>query len=81
MAVERHLRRVAEWLPASAADLSPATDVSDAVVLHLWNIVAHAYETLDMRRVYDAVKQGPADLLAVLALLSDRATGWGEADC
>jgi uncharacterized protein YutE (UPF0331/DUF86 family) len=36
MAVERHLRRVADRLPASAADMQPATDVSDAVILHLW---------------------------------------------
>jgi uncharacterized protein YutE (UPF0331/DUF86 family) len=132
MAVERHLRRVADRLPASAAELQPATDVSDAVVLHLWqatqividlamaaclslnlgtpgsyadafrllqkssilsekladrlvraagfrNIVAHAYETLDMRRVYDAAKNGPADLVAFLAVLRDHpATAGGE---
>ena len=36
MAVERHLRRVAERLPPAAADMQPATDVSDAVTLHLW---------------------------------------------
>jgi hypothetical protein len=36
MAVDRHLRRVAERLPASANDLQPATDASDAVILHLW---------------------------------------------
>lgn len=124
MAVERHLRRVADRLPSSASELQPATDASDAVVLHLWqatqividlaiaaclslnlgtpasyadafrllqkfgilkgeladrlvraagfrNIVAHAYETLDMRRVYDAAKNGPADLVAFLALLRD----------
>ena len=128
MAVERHLRRVAERLPAAAADMQPATDVSDAVTLHLWqatqividlamaaclslklgtpasyadafrrlqqarfvdaaladrlvraagfrNIVAHAYETLDMVRVYAAAKEGPADLLAFLALLRDRVQG------
>lgn len=124
MAVDRHLRRVAQRLPASAADMPPATDVSDAVILHLWqatqividmamaaclwlklgtpasyadafrllqkagvveatlagrlvraagfrNIVAHAYETLDMARVHDAAKAGPVDLLAFLALLRD----------
>lgn len=105
MAVERRLRRVANRLPSSSAELQPATDASDAVVLHLWqatqividlamaaclslklgtpasyadafrllekssvidsgladrlvraadfrNIVAHAYENLDMRRVH-----------------------------
>lgn len=39
------------------------------------NIVAHAYETLDMRRVYEAASSGPPDLLAFLAILSDRAPG------
>jgi uncharacterized protein YutE (UPF0331/DUF86 family) len=126
MAVERHLKRVAERLPEAASDLRPATDASDAVVLHLWqatqividlavgacialklgtpgsygdafrrleqatlidaplasrlvraagfrNIVAHAYETLDMERVHEAARNGPADLLAFLAKLRDRA--------
>lgn len=36
MAVQRHLQRVARRLPPAAADLQPATDASDAVVLHLW---------------------------------------------
>ena len=125
MAVERHLRRIADRLPPSAADLQPSTDASDAVVLHLWqatqividlamaaclsmklgtpasyadafrllqksgvvetaladrlvraagfrNVVAHAYETLDMRRVHDAAVRGPADLLAFLAKLRDQ---------
>ncbi len=35
-ALERHLRRVAERLPANADDLHPESDASDAVVLHLW---------------------------------------------
>ena len=35
-AIERHLRRVAEKLPPAPEDLQPATDVSDAVILHLW---------------------------------------------
>jgi uncharacterized protein YutE (UPF0331/DUF86 family) len=126
MAVERHLRRVAERLPASPGELAPASDASDAVILHLWqgtqividlamaaclwlelgtpssyaeafrllqragvidarladrlvraagfrNVVAHAYETLDMARVHDAAVNGPADLVACLARLRDRA--------
>jgi uncharacterized protein YutE (UPF0331/DUF86 family) len=125
MAVERHLRRVADRLPRQAADLQPATDASDAVILHLWqatqividlataaclhlnlgtpstyadafrrlgaggllddrlmsrlvraagfrNVVAHAYDTLDMARVHDAAVHGPADLRAFLSILSDR---------
>jgi uncharacterized protein YutE (UPF0331/DUF86 family) len=125
MAVERHLRRVADRLPPLARDLQPSTDVSDAVILHLWqatqividlamaaclsmrlgtpasyadafrllekdgvldravadrlvraagfrNIVAHAYEMLDMARVHDAAVRGPADLLSFLAKLRNR---------
>jgi uncharacterized protein YutE (UPF0331/DUF86 family) len=124
MAVERHLRRVADRLPSSPSDLQPSTDASDAVILHLWqatqividlamaaclardlgtpgsyadafrrlqgagligstladrlvraagfrNVVAHAYETLDMARVHDAATRGPADLRAFLAALCD----------
>jgi uncharacterized protein YutE (UPF0331/DUF86 family) len=124
-ALDRHLRRVAERLPAGADDLHPGSDASDAVVLHLWqatqiaidlataacvkfevgtpgsyadafarlreagvidaelarrlvkaagfrNLVAHAYERLDMRRVHDAALHGPGDLRAFLAALRDR---------
>ena len=126
MAVQRHLARVAERLPPAPGALQPATDASDAVVLHLWqatqividvamgacfalrlgtprsyadafrrlreaevvdaaladrlvraagfrNVVAHAYESLDMRRVHEAATGGPSDLLRFLALLTDRA--------
>jgi uncharacterized protein YutE (UPF0331/DUF86 family) len=38
------------------------------------NVVAHAYDTLDMSRVYRAATHGPADLRAFLAVLRDRAT-------
>lgn len=125
LVVERHLARVAERLPASADALQPATDASDAVILHLWqatqividvataacvrlvlgtpatyadaferlraggvidaglasrlvraagfrNLVAHAYERLDMSRVHDAARTGPPDLRALLAAVRDR---------
>ena len=125
LVVERHLARVAERLPASADALQPATDASDAVILHLWqatqividvataacvrlvlgtpatyadaferlraggvidaglasrlvraagfrNLVAHAYQRLDMRRVHDAARTGPPDLRALLAAVRDR---------
>jgi len=36
------------------------------------NIVAHAYDRLDMARVYRAASNGPADLRRFLAALSDR---------
>lgn len=126
MAIERHLERVEERLPADAGDLQPMTDRSDAVILHLWqatqividlamsaclsldlgtpasyadafrrlqqagvldaeiadrlvraagfrNVVAHAYETLDMRRVHAAARHGPSDLRAFFVALRDRA--------
>lgn len=122
MAVERHLARVRERLPADVAAFRPSTDASDAVILHLWqatqividlavaacihlklgapatyadafrrlaaaghldeglaarlaraagfrNIVAHAYEQLDMARVHRAASEGPADLIRFLATL------------
>jgi uncharacterized protein YutE (UPF0331/DUF86 family) len=122
MAVERHLTRVRERLPAEVTTLQPSTDASDAVILHLWqateiaidlavsacihlklgapatyadafrrlaaaghldgdladrlaraagfrNVVAHAYEQLDMSRVHHAAREGPADLRRFLAAL------------
>jgi uncharacterized protein YutE (UPF0331/DUF86 family) len=36
------------------------------------NIVAHAYDTLDMARVFRAAQEGPVDLRALLAALRDR---------
>lgn len=125
MAVERHLARVAARLPEHAEDLEPASDASDAVVLHLWqatqvvidlamgaclalglgtpasyadafrrlqkagviderlagslvraagfrNVVAHAYDSLDLARVHDAATRGPRDLRALLTALGAR---------
>jgi uncharacterized protein YutE (UPF0331/DUF86 family) len=122
--VRRHLTRVADRLPADPAAFQPSSDVSDAVVLHLWqatqividvalaacvrrnlgtpsgyadafrrlqaagvidaelsdrlaraagfrNMIAHAYENLDMARVYRAATDGPRDLLAFLARVYD----------
>ena len=126
-AIERHLRRLSERMPASDEDWQPMTDASDAVILHLWqavqiaidlavaacvqlglgppasygeafrkladqgvldrelsgrlvraagfrNVVAHAYEGLDMKRVFAAATQAPGDLLAFLGALA-RALG------
>jgi uncharacterized protein YutE (UPF0331/DUF86 family) len=131
-AVERHLARVAARLPRDAADLKPSSDVSDAVVLHLWqavqivsdlavslcirmhlgapssygdafdrlaraghldraladrlmraagfrNLVAHAYESIDLARVHEAAQHGPADLRAFIARVRDVASGAGPA--
>ena len=123
-AVERHLARVRACLPASPEGFLPATDASDAVILHLWqavqividvavsicvdrglgtpstyadafrrlaeagelpaeladrlaravgfrNVVAHAYERVDMRRVHEAALAGPADLREFLGIATD----------
>lgn len=43
------------------------------------NIVAHAYDALDMTRVHAAAMNGPADLRAFLVALRDRLTA-GEND-
>lgn len=122
--LQRHLDRVAARLPPEPEALLPATDASDAVMLHLWqavqlvidlgiaacvklglgppptyadafrrladngyldaaladrltracgfrNLVAHAYDNLDLRRVHDAARRGPADLLAFAKRLRD----------
>lgn len=122
--VERHLARVAQRLPERAEDLRPATDASDAVVLHLWqavqvvidlaialcvqrslgtpssygdaferlaaagdldrplatrlakaagfrNLIAHAYDRIDMARVHEAAANGPGDLRAFLKRARD----------
>ena len=37
--VERHLRRVEDQLPKDPRELRPATEASDAVILHLWQSV------------------------------------------
>jgi len=124
MAVERHLLRVERMLPPTPGALRPASDASDAVVLHLWqatqiildlasalcahldlgapanygdsfrrlekanvidgdlanslvrasgfrNVVAHAYDDLDMRRVYIAATEGPRDLRRFIAATRD----------
>jgi uncharacterized protein YutE (UPF0331/DUF86 family) len=36
------------------------------------NLVAHAYESIDLARVHDAATRGPADLRAFLAAVRDR---------
>ena len=36
------------------------------------NVVAHAYDKLDMDRVYRDAREGPADLRAFLAALKER---------
>lgn len=38
-AVQRHLRRVQDRLPDDPAELTPMSDATDAVILHLWQAV------------------------------------------
>ena len=86
--MDSHLVACTTWMslklgtPASYADafrpLEQArvldTPLADRLVraAGFRNIVANAYETLDMRRVHAAAKEGPADLLAFIASLRDR---------
>jgi uncharacterized protein YutE (UPF0331/DUF86 family) len=123
LALDRHLARVADKLPATATGLTASSDASDAVTLHLWqatqlvidlavsacvslgagtpqtyadafrklassgviasdladrlvraagfrNVVAHAYDQLDMARVFEAAQSGPAGLRAFLGAIS-----------
>ena len=65
---------------AAAGHLAPALAARLVKAAGFRNVLAHPYETLDMPRVYDAAWKGPPDLLAFLALLSDRAAAWGEAE-
>jgi uncharacterized protein YutE (UPF0331/DUF86 family) len=39
---------------------------------HFRNVVAHAYDKLDMDQVYRAAREGPADLREFLAALAER---------
>lgn len=123
LALERHLARVAQKLPAIPDALAASSDASDSVILHLWqatqividlavaacvahgagtpqsyadafrrlqatgiieqgladrlvraagfrNVIAHAYEGLDMARVHQAASDGPADLRAFLVAVA-----------
>jgi uncharacterized protein YutE (UPF0331/DUF86 family) len=124
-AVERHLKRVRECLPQVESEFTPASNASDAVILHLWqaiqlvidtalsasvhlglgspvsyadaflklgeggyldkelavrlshaagfrNRIVHAYEDLDMQKIYKIAQTGPGDLIAFLASIAKR---------
>jgi len=60
-------RRLAQ---AGAIDGELAARLSRAAGFR--NVVAHAYDQLDMIRVFQAAKDGPADLRALLAALRNR---------
>jgi len=127
-ALERHLARVADRLPATPEELAASRDRTDAVILHLWqatqiaidlavsacavghlgtpqgygdafrrleaagvvdralasrlvkavglsNVVAHAYDTLDLARVHAAATHGPADLRTFVTAALPRLLG------
>ena len=54
------------------AELIPA-ELADRLVraAGFRNVVVHAYDALDMARVHEAARTGPADLRAFLALMRD----------
>jgi len=86
--VLRHLERVAACLqfklgtPASypeafrrlgeAGLVAPQLAERLARAAGFRNVVAHAYERLDMARIHRVASRGPADLEAFLAALRDR---------
>ena len=122
-AVERHLKRVKEYLPKSEKEFTSTSIESDAVILHLWqaiqlvidtalsacvhfgagspvsyadaflrlgeggfldkelavrlshaagfrNRIVHAYENLDMQKVYKIAQTGPGDLKVFLSAVA-----------
>jgi uncharacterized protein YutE (UPF0331/DUF86 family) len=56
---------------ARAGHLEPELAKRLALAAGFRNMVAHAYESIDMRRVHDAARHGPADLRAFLAQVRD----------
>jgi uncharacterized protein YutE (UPF0331/DUF86 family) len=57
---------------AEAGYLKPELAVRLVQAAGFRNVVAHAYKTLDMDRVYRTAREGPADLRAFLAALQER---------
>ena len=57
---------------AEAGHLKPELAVRLIRAAGFRNVVAHAYKTLDMERVYRTAQEGPADLRAFLAALQER---------
>ena len=55
----------------SAGWLDPALSANLVKAAGFRNTIAHAYETLDMRRVHAAAANGPRDLVAFLKVLRD----------
>lgn len=59
---------------ARAGHLDPALALRLTRAAGFRDLVAHAYESVDMRRVYDAARHGPPDLRAFLARARDLAS-------
>lgn len=57
---------------AAAGFLAPELVTRLAGVEVFYEVVVHAYEQLDMERVYRAAQQGPTDLRAFLKALAER---------
>jgi uncharacterized protein YutE (UPF0331/DUF86 family) len=56
---------------AVLAERAAAVDRHLTRVAGFRNVIAHAYESLDMRRVHRAAAEGPADLRRFLARIAD----------
>jgi uncharacterized protein YutE (UPF0331/DUF86 family) len=65
---------------ARAGHLDPELAKRLALAAGFQNMVAHAYESVDMQRVYDAARYGPVDLRAFLARVRDLATASAPRD-
>jgi uncharacterized protein YutE (UPF0331/DUF86 family) len=57
---------------ANAGVLDPSLARRLVAAAGFRNVVAHAYESIDLRRVHEAATHGPADLRAFLAAIRDR---------
>ncbi len=57
---------------ADAGDLQTEVAARLTQTADLHHAIAHAYNTLDMERVYRTAREGPADLRAFLAALQER---------
>ncbi|HEY6877145.1 MAG TPA: DUF86 domain-containing protein [Polyangiales bacterium] len=55
----------------AAGVVDPALARRLAAAAGFRNVVAHAYESIDLARVYQAAVHGPADLRAFLAIIRD----------
>lgn len=66
-------------LDSDAVDLADLDRSSGVRAAGFRNLVAHAYASIDLARVHEAARHGPADLRAFVARVRDLASGGGRA--